>query len=462
MLHRKVRHVVCIALAGMCLPGFAAESAAPKSLDQALVLQSQRELTLARLAMSQGRPDIACQALKPGTAPDNADTERLLLLGRCSAGLGQSEDAAAYYRRVIALNPQAAEPRMELARLYAATGQREAAAQLFTEAAANNGDSEGAALMKSIAERLRTNDPATLAAQQQKPWSLQLYAGVLYDDNANGGPVSRNVPAILGGVPISFELVPEAMPRSSYGAALGLTGTYLAPINQSWAVLWQGAYFGTGYFSEQDFNNDSLSLAAAFIYRNQGFNASIQPNLRYSRLDGRVQEQTPGVTARASQKVSPTVALTGSLGYFDRSMPAAHERDAQAWFTSFGASWQALNVLQLGGEYVWQDENAEVDIYSRRSNGPSLFATYQASATVSLLANYTYSKSDYEEAMALFPEPRSDTQKVATLTALWDVSAWAGRNMVVRAQYTNIDNPSNIAYNSFRRNIASVGVQMMF
>ena len=67
----------------------------------------------------------------------------------------------------------------------------------------------------------------------------------------------------------------------------------------------------------------------------------------------------------------------------------------------------------------------------------------------------------YDEGSLFFPA-REDTQKTASLTTLWDISPWAGRNMVVRAQYTQIDNPSNIGYSNYTRNIFSVGVQTQF
>ena len=67
----------------------------------------------------------------------------------------------------------------------------------------------------------------------------------------------------------------------------------------------------------------------------------------------------------------------------------------------------------------------------------------------------------YDEGTIFFPA-REDTQKTASLTSLWDISRWAGRNMVLRAQYTKIDNPSNIGYSDYTRNIFSVGVQTQF
>jgi tetratricopeptide (TPR) repeat protein len=456
------RFSIVAALACISLSAQASDAVPSNTVDLSAQVQKKSEVQLARVAMRQNRPDIACAALKPSTPPDSTNHERLLLLGRCSSALGNNEEAAAYYRRLIALMPNSAAPRVELARVYARMGRRESAAAMLDEAAARNGDGEGTALMKQLAERLRNNDPAVLASEQSKPWSLQVYTGVVYDDNVNAGPVSRNVPAVLGGIPVNFELVPEAMPRSSFGAALGLTGSYVVPLSGNWGLLWQASYFGTHYFSEQDFDNDSLALSGAFIYRDQNFSGSIQPNLRYTRLDGRLQESSPGITARAAQQITPEVALTGSLGYFDRSVPVDRDRDAQAWFGSIGLTWQASKNVQLGGEYLWQREDAKLDIYSRRANGPSVFVSWQASPTVSLIGNYSYSTASYDERMALFPDRRHDRQEIASATLLWDVSRWAGRNMVFRAQYSYIENPSNIAYNTFRRNITSVGVQTMF
>lgn len=423
----------------------------------------QENAALAAFLLEHGQQEAACTLLREITQPESRDAERWYLLAHCSVALKDNQAAVAYYNRVIELLPNAPRPRAELATLLARAGQAAAASQLYAAAARLTPSAEGSSLMNKLAEQLGVDDPAALAWQQTAgSWAIEAYAGTVYDDNVNGGPVSNVVPVVLGTTPVNFTLAPEAMPRSSYGAAGSLSTTYLLPLNQKWSVLFQSALAGTRYFSESNFSNHNLSLAAAFIYRYRGFSASVQPNLTYQWYDGSMLEASPGVVGRISTMLSPTLQGTTSLAYQQRSIKPDHDRDSDVWSGSFGLIKQLSRAWQLGGEYELLHENADEDIYSRQSHGPNLYASYAATPLVTVIGNYRYASSDYKERMALFAAPREDKQQTAAVTLLWDISSQTGRSTVVRAQYTHMDNQSNIAYNEHKRNIVSVGVQTRF
>jgi tetratricopeptide (TPR) repeat protein len=419
----------------------------------------KRDIGIAMLLLDEGYPDAACKLLHETTPTDSRDPDRLYLLARCSAALGHIDAAIAYYQRVIALLPTAAKPRAELGSLYLVNGHAAEARQSFADAARLSPPGEGANLMRELTERLSVNDPANIAKlRKTKPWSIELYVGLTHDDNVNGGPVSNLVTTVFA----PFTLLPEAMPRSSWGAVTSIAGSYVVPLSPRWAVLLQGSLAGTRYFSESDFNNENLALAAAFIYRDKDLSVSVQPSLRYSRQDDQLQEAAAGITGRLSKAVSPTWTATASAGYQDRTIKPDENRDAAGWQTSLGLINQATANLQLGAEYQMQWEDARQDVYSRTLHGPNVFAAYRVNPVFTLIGNYSYLDIDYDERMALFAASRDDTQKIASVTALWDISSWAGRNLVLRAQYMNIVNPSNIAYNDYRRNVFNLGAQMQF
>jgi tetratricopeptide (TPR) repeat protein len=424
---------------------------------------NRREINTASLMLEQGHPDIACRILHTTTPADSADAERLYLLARCSADLKQNPAAIAYYRKVIELLPQAPRPRTELAALYVATGQVAAAQKMFADTANLDPNSEISPLLQNVANRLGANDPAILAElRRNKKWSIELFAGVTYDDNINGGPSSTLVPAVIGGTPVDLQLSSDALSRASFGVTGSIAGTYVEPLNEDFSLLFQGALSGTGYFADSSFNNDSTTLAAALLYRHQDISASIQPNVRYTQQGGVLQEATPDIVGRISKNLTPTLVATGSAGYFDQRIPVDSTRDAKGHHASLGMYKQFTDSLQIGGEYFWQRENASADIYSRRLYGPSVFATYKATQNLTLIGNYRYASIDYDQAMAIFPEARKDRQQVLTLTGLWDISRWAGRNLAVRAQYLYTDNPSNIAFDQYSRNIFILGLQTQF
>lgn len=447
------------------VPGPAADAATARQRE--IGQQALLEIAFARKLLSERQPEMACRLLK-GSLPDaDTEAERVRLLARCSSALREREAAEGYYRRAIALAPDDPTVKVELAGLYLAMGRSQDSSAMLSAAA---GQSAGAQRdqLETAAAQLRANDPAALAANvvnaanKAKPWSLQVYMGLTWDDNINAGPVSRSVPAIIGGIPVTFDLVEDAMPHKSAGAAMGLNASYGIPLDGRFSLLFQGAWFGTGYVERQDYNNDTTTLAAALVYTGKAWAASLQPNVRYTRLDGRLQESAPGVTGRMARSVTDTVSLTATGGYAKRTVHTDANRNADAWQGGFGALAQLTPQLQVGGEYLWQREQASAAVYSRRLSGPSAYLQYRIAPDLLLGANLSYTDVHYDQTMALFAEPRTDRQTVVSLSALWDISRYVGRNMVVRAQYTNIDNPSNIAYSDFRRNMFSLGVQMQF
>lgn len=437
-------------------------SLAATSVEVAVPSHNQAELMQAHQLFAEQRPQQACELLKASTPDDSTDSERLLLLGRCSSALKQREQAEAYYRRAIASAPHDAGPRIELAGLLLAMRRGAEAGELLAQATQDS-SGEAKTMLEQLAERLRPNDASALGGiDRGKPWSVQVYVGLTQDDNINAGPVSRSVPAVVGGVPVTFDLVQDALPHASTGAAMGINASYAIPLDDHFSLLFQGAWYGTGYFSRQDFNNDTTTLAAALIYNDKRYSLSLQPNMRYTRLDSRVQESSPGIIVRAARVLTETLSLTSTAGYAQRKQRTDSDRNVDIWQGGLGAMAQLTPALQVGGEYLWQREQAQLNIYSRRLAGPSVYAQYKVTPTLLLGANLSYTDIHYDAPMSLFPSPRSDRQTVTSLSALWDVSRYAGRNLVVRAQYSNIDNPSNIAYDNFRRNIFSLGVQTQF
>lgn len=437
----------------------ATPAAAPGTADAA-AMRSRDEVVMARVMQERGHPEVAC-ALLAETPADSVDAERLYVLARCHASLQHVDAAISHYRRVIALTPQAPNPRVELAAILVALDRRDEATQLYKETLPLLPAGPVSTQMNNLIEQLGRGDPVAFAPAAGKPWSIEVFAGVVHDSNINGGPVSNIVPAMVGGLPGNFILDPGAMPKSSPGATGSITGSYVVPLNARWSILFQGVLLGNGYLDTSDFNNEAMSLSAAFIYRAPEWSASIQPNVNFSRQANQMNETTPGVVTRFSRDLRQGLALTGSAGYFNRTVHLDHYRNADGVLGSVGLVAQLQPAWQIGADYNVQRESADSAVYSRRTHGPSVFAAWRINPQWTVVGNYSYANVRYDQGSILFPA-REDTQKIASLTSLWDISGWAGRNMVLRAQYTQIDNPSNIGYSSYARKIFSLGVQTQF
>lgn len=459
--------ILGLALAVMPVWGYAQATAPAKAAahisPEQLEINAGVSFRLASFLIQERQPEAACRVLNTMVAPPSLEANRLYLLSHCLDAQDKTAEAIQAMERTVALLPEAATPRAELAAMYARQGQAQAARIQLVAAAQRDSNAESAAAMQRLAERLGANDPAALArVAQVKPWSVELFAGLVYDTNINGGPSSDLVPGVIGTAPVDFRLSPTAMPREAWGTIGSLSASYKQTLSPRVSLLYQGGLSRTDYFGENRFRNDTLSLAAALIYQGDDYAISVQPSLSYQRQADRLQEADTGVTARVTKALSRTWNVTGTLGYLDRRIQQDRHRDAQGVNASLGVNTLLAPNLKIGVDYMLMREHARQDIFSRRMTGPSVYAIWQPSTDVQLIANYRYQRVHYDQKMPFFANAREDRQQMAGLTALWDISRYTGYNMAVRAQYMYIDNPSNIGTSDYDRQLVMMGVQMRF
>lgn len=416
---------------------------------------------LASAMLEQGRPDLACALLRVMADPNRPDAEMLYILGRCSRDLGMIDDAVAYYRQAIQLAPQAQKPRAELAAIYMAQGQAGEASRLFASVASDAQDPQVAAILRGLLQQLSVDDPAAAAAQQKKRWVVDTFVGIIRDTNVNVGPSASTVAAVIGGVPVDLTLSPDSAPKFSWGMTASAAARYLQPLNDRYALLFQGSISDTEYFSEHLYDSDGAALATALIYRNGGFSANLQPNIRWARQDEALQEATYGLNGRVTQIFDDGWSTTASTGWFRRRVPPSRIKDADGYLGSLGFG-KEFRKLQFNGDYIIQRESAELDRESRLMHGPSALLIMPLTDEIEAVANYRYTRIAYDDRQALFPTAREDSQHLLSLAALWDLSRWLDRDIGLRAQYAYTRNHSNLAVNDYDRHSMMLGVQARF
>ncbi len=420
-----------------------------------------KRIIAARVFMEEGRPELACMLLEHSHGAETDEPEALYLLALCSRDLRQLDKSIAYYERLALLLPEAAKPKAELAALYAYTGRTEDAQRLYQQAADLQAGTAGAALFSRLASAMISDDPAQVPTPAKR-WEATLGISAIHDDNVNAGPTATTTAGVIGGVPVQLDLDPAMRPRSSWGTMVSAGGRYLVPLSARWAVLYQGDLSGTRYFSERDFDTESAALGAAFVRRSATGTISVQPNARYVRRDSELQEATHGLSLNVGRALSQTVQLGAGLGYFHRRVPVSAAHDADGYTASLSVQKKIDARIQLGGQYLYQHEDARLASQTRTMHGPSLFATYALGSFTQLLVNYRYVAIDYDERQPLFSDAREDDQHQVSLGARMSLRQWVGHNVELNARYSYTDNQSNQAHYDHDRNLATVGMLARF
>lgn len=417
---------------------------------------------LARELLRDGQHALACDVLEVVYGRQSNRADVLLMQATCSRELGRDEDAVAYYRRLIEVQPDSVRARAELGALYMRMGRPDAARREFAQASKLSQQAESAELLERMVQELAPiGEPAALA-QRGKYWQVEVYGGLVHDTNLNGGPSTSTIAAVIGGVPIDLTLTDDSHPIEDAGWNASVNAQYLHPLNDRWALLAQGAVSMTNYFGHSDHNNDSLAAALAFLYRKDKFSASIQPNFRLYRQQDDTDTAVYGLTMRASQALEDGWRITGSVGYLNQNVPSNDDRDAEGGLASFGFSKLLSPRVEVGAEYIVQRERANEGIYSRTLHGPVVYALGRVHEKVLLTGSYRYSDIQYDDRQAIFPHTRQDDQHIASIGVDWDISEWTTKGLRLRGQYTYIDNRSNLDAYRYDRRIFSVGVAMRF
>ncbi len=160
--------------------------------------------------------------------------------------------------------------------------------------------------------------------------------------------------------------------------------------------------------------------------------------------------------------LNPQWSLSSAVEYLDKSIRQDNARDAKSVNASLGGHVLLRPDLKTGAEFNLSRESARADIYSNQGRGLSAYALWQVNPDWQLIANYRHQRNAYDQPMAFFADSREDRQHSVALTSLWDISRYTGYDMVLRMQYLYVDNPSNVGFYDYHRELATVGLQVRF
>ena len=430
----------------------------------------EKLLSDATSLMSAGKPAEAYSLLLPSEFERAGEVRFDYLLGISALDSGKPDKATLALERVLAVDPNYAGARLDMARAYYQLGDLARAKTEFEMVMTQNPPEAARTTIKKYLDSIRAYEEA-----KKTRFTAYLEGSMGHDSNINGATSQAQIPVpAFGNLVFTLNQSSLETADSYVGFAGGLEVNHL--FNSVW-----GMYAGTDlrtrtHASHNEFNNADLLGRAGFSYtRNEDvfrfglmgdqyrFGVGYEPEpYRYGT----------GFNAEWRHPASPSDQLT-FFGQFTQNRFVTSGMTVQDHdLTLIGASW--LHVLANGssvmyGSFFGGIETAVAPVTSTNPNGGrpdgnKTMAGFRVGSQITWNESWDYfagigmQAGKYSKENLAFLATRSDT--------LWDLNAGANwhwdKNWTVRPQLTVSSNNSNIPVYSFDRNDVSVLIRRDF
>jgi tetratricopeptide (TPR) repeat protein len=386
---------------------------------------------------------------------DPANPEINFYLGRCAFGNRDYEAAIMAFDRVLIARPDADRVKLELARCHYELGSTEAAKQYFEEVLASDPPDN---VRKNIQQYLR----AIKKTRKKHFLSARVSLGMDWDDNANVAPTSSEVDitTALGDViPISVD-----RPERDIICSSTLNFNYLYK-NPDSALGWKisGVNYNASYQDVEDLDINLFDIKAGLSIQGGHIIWDLYGIANHLNLDYEQYLRSFGGGSSLTLYLRPNFLLTLDGKYKKKNYFETNERDAQNISVSFTPAF-SLDQNRITTTFAWEYENAQDDVntYSRMSTIVSYVR--QLPWGFSLLANYWYQGTDYNDENSLFNKKRSDDVQyfIAGISkSLWQ-SDEKSSSLLINAGYTYTRADSNIDLYQYTKNVASASLTFAF
>jgi tetratricopeptide (TPR) repeat protein len=218
----------------------------------AAALAADATLQKARAMLEGGSPQGAYDLLAPLQAERAGDPQYDYLLGVAALELGRNTEAVFALERVLAIQPNDAGARAQIARAYFNLKETDSAKREFETVREQNVSPE---VKESINRYLTAIDQIAESERFSARFYLEFSLG--YDSNVNGA-TDTNQFAVPSLPDIRFTLAPSARetPDGFFSAAAGVA--IRNPLSKRWAVIGGASAYRRMNFNESDFNTSYI------------------------------------------------------------------------------------------------------------------------------------------------------------------------------------------------------------
>lgn len=430
---------------------------------QAEIEAREKPLRDAEALMKGGKPADAYKLLEPLEFDRSGEVRFDYLIGIAALDSGKADKATLAFERVMAVDPNFAGARLDMARAYYQLGDLPRAKTEFEEVLKQNPPEAARAVIQKY---LAAIDAQVHAKDNHITGYLETTVG--HDTNVNSATSQALVPVpALGNTIISLGSASIKTADDYLGVNGGVN--LIHPVSQAVALYAGADVRQRGNMTQTTFNTMNLSGNVGGI-----FTLGQQDSLKLGLVDGNYTLGTvryfdnAGINGEWRHVFSPTnqMAVFGQqMSYrFIDSVTYTNMRIQNFDQTMLGANW--MHVMKDGKLSVFGSLflGQEFDVTGQRADGGKSFSGLRVggqgawNAKTELFANVGWNDGTYTKQNAFFLNTRHDTLTDATMGANWH---W-DKLWTLRPQVTWSHNQSNISIYGSDRLDTSVTVRRDF
>ncbi len=407
----------------------------------------------ARSLMKEGKAREAYALLSRREAEMAGNVEFDYVLGIAALDSGKPDRATLAFERVLAVNPNFAGARLDMARAYFQLGDLARAKTEFQTVLLLNPPPAAKATVENFLKAIDEREKA-------KPFRSTAYleAGYGRDSNVNSSTAQSQiaVPALNNAV---FTLNPSNVETSDSYSVFGSGAEFNAQFTPSF-LGYAGFDVRLRNYQEQDrFDslNGDVRAGVGYAKNRELFRAGIIAGKFL--LNGETNRNTSGITAEWHHFYSGAsrATLFGQHARYRFPDPAIKVNDFDQ--TALGIA--GLHVRPDGRTMYFASLLAGSESADERADGGRKFTAvrfgiqWPLAQSVELFASAGAQSGKYDKVNAAFTRERDDTQTDFNIGVNWRIA----KSWTLRPQVTRIRNDSNIELYTFDRTDASVNLR---
>ncbi len=403
---------------------------------------SKREQAVA--LMQENRFEEAYHLLSEFHAENPDDIHGRFVLGMAALELGKNDEAIQHFEAILNDIPELPRVRLELARAYAAKGDKTEAKNEFKKVLETNPP-----------PLVRENINRFLALlKEERRFHVWASIGYLYDDNVNAGPDTDYV--TFFGLP--FALDPGARQQSDSALIGNIIVDHSIPIRQDVDFLSTFGFRSTSYYSWSEFNSNEIVGSFGPLIRGKRTLIRFPFVFDYAFLGSEQYGAGCGLKPEWRYALKENLSVNASALWERKQYFSREDRTGYLWGVDIYIRrlLSGDSFLDIGYQH-WR-EDTRVNFIDNDTD--SVYAGFYMK-----LFEHTFvfigpsvSWNVYEEREAAFEHKRDDVRTRLNL----NLSKKLSNDLELAIGYTYTYNDSNLEIYNFRRNQLTIQLSKGF